>query len=147
MAFKITDACVKCGSCADQCPVEAISEGDDFYVIDADVCVSCVQTPTTIGFDTENAILPAGKYIVKYSFEGTGDAAGTVEITPFYNGAVQELSARSDVLTDTDLQANVDGVFAFTTPAGTNLSFVATLTGATTTLTDVLFSLVIQKMS
>ena len=34
MAFKITDACVKCGSCADQCPVEAISEGEDKYVID-----------------------------------------------------------------------------------------------------------------
>ena len=41
MAFKITDACVKCGSFADQCPVEAISEGDDKFVIDADVCVSC----------------------------------------------------------------------------------------------------------
>lgn len=41
MAYKITDACVKCGSCAEQCPVEAISEGDETYVIDADVCVSC----------------------------------------------------------------------------------------------------------
>ena len=41
MAFKITDACVKCGACADNCPVEAISEGDEKYVIDADVCVSC----------------------------------------------------------------------------------------------------------
>ena len=41
MAFKITDACVKCVSCDDQCPVEAISEGDEQYVIDADVCVSC----------------------------------------------------------------------------------------------------------
>ena len=41
MAYNITDACVKCGACADQCPVEAISEGEDKYVIDADVCVSC----------------------------------------------------------------------------------------------------------
>ena len=41
MAFNITDACVKCGSCADQGPVEAISEGEDKYVIDPDVCVSC----------------------------------------------------------------------------------------------------------
>ena len=41
MAFNITDACVKCGACADNCPVEAISEGDEKYVIDADVCVSC----------------------------------------------------------------------------------------------------------
>lgn len=41
MAFVISDSCVKCGSCADQCPVVAISEGDDKFVIDADVCVSC----------------------------------------------------------------------------------------------------------
>ena len=41
MAFNITDACVKCGACADNCPVEAISEGDEKFVIDADVCVSC----------------------------------------------------------------------------------------------------------
>ena len=41
MAYTITDACVACGSCADQCPVEAISEGGGKFVIDADVCVSC----------------------------------------------------------------------------------------------------------
>jgi ferredoxin len=41
MAYKITDACVKCGACAENCPVEAISEGEDKYVIDADTCVSC----------------------------------------------------------------------------------------------------------
>ena len=41
MAYNITDACVSCGSCAAQCPVEAISEGEGKYVIDADVCVSC----------------------------------------------------------------------------------------------------------
>ena len=41
MAYKITDACVKCGTCADNCPVEAISEGDELYVIDADVWVNC----------------------------------------------------------------------------------------------------------
>ena len=41
MAYNITDACVKCGSCAENCPVEAISEGEDTYVIDAEVWVSC----------------------------------------------------------------------------------------------------------
>lgn len=41
MAYRITDACVRCGACADACPVECISEGDDKYVIDADSCVSC----------------------------------------------------------------------------------------------------------
>jgi ferredoxin len=40
MAYKITDKCVACGTCAGECPVEAISEGNP-YVIDADKCVSC----------------------------------------------------------------------------------------------------------
>lgn len=41
MAYKITDACVKCGVCADTCPLGAITEGDDAYVINADECVDC----------------------------------------------------------------------------------------------------------
>ena len=41
MAFKITDACVKCGACAGVCPVSAITEGDDKYVIDPDTCIGC----------------------------------------------------------------------------------------------------------
>ena len=41
MAYKITDACISCGSCAASCPVEAISEGDGIYVIDADKCIDC----------------------------------------------------------------------------------------------------------
>ena len=41
MAFKITDECVACGACAADCPVEAISEGDGKFVIDADTCIEC----------------------------------------------------------------------------------------------------------
>ena len=41
MAYKISDDCISCGACAAQCHVEAISEGDGKYVIDADTCVSC----------------------------------------------------------------------------------------------------------
>lgn len=41
MAYVITDECVECGACAEQCPVEAIAEGDGKYVIDADTCVEC----------------------------------------------------------------------------------------------------------
>ena len=41
MAYKISDDWISCGACAAQCPVEAISEGDGKYVIDADTCVSC----------------------------------------------------------------------------------------------------------
>jgi NAD-dependent dihydropyrimidine dehydrogenase PreA subunit len=40
MAYKITDKCVACGSCINECPMGAISEGD-IYVIDADACVGC----------------------------------------------------------------------------------------------------------
>ncbi len=41
MAYVITDECIACGSCEDECPVEAISEGDDKYVIDAKLCTDC----------------------------------------------------------------------------------------------------------
>ncbi len=41
MAFKITDECISCGACADECPVSAIAEGDGKYEIDADTCIAC----------------------------------------------------------------------------------------------------------
>lgn len=39
--YVITDNCVGCGTCAENCPVEAIAEGDAHYEINQDVCVSC----------------------------------------------------------------------------------------------------------
>ncbi len=41
MAYKITDACVSCGTCEAECPVSAISEGDTQYNIDPDACIDC----------------------------------------------------------------------------------------------------------
>ena len=41
MAYVISDSCVSCGACAAECPVEAISQGDALYVIDADTCIDC----------------------------------------------------------------------------------------------------------
>ncbi|MBQ8813883.1 MAG: 4Fe-4S binding protein [Lachnospiraceae bacterium] len=41
MAHVINDDCISCGACAAECPVEAIAEGDDKYVVDADTCVDC----------------------------------------------------------------------------------------------------------
>ena len=41
MAYKISEECISCGACPGGCPVEAISEGDERYVIDADVCIDC----------------------------------------------------------------------------------------------------------
>ena len=40
MAYVITDDCIACGSCIDECPVGAISEGD-IYKIDPDTCTDC----------------------------------------------------------------------------------------------------------
>ena len=41
MAYVITDSCVSCGTCADQCPCSAISEGDGKYEINPDECIDC----------------------------------------------------------------------------------------------------------
>ena len=41
MAYKITDACLSCGACAQGCPMEAITEGPDKYVIDPEKCIDC----------------------------------------------------------------------------------------------------------
>lgn len=41
MAYVITDECICCGTCIDECPAEAISEGDDKYTIDPELCTDC----------------------------------------------------------------------------------------------------------
>ena len=41
MTHVISDDCTMCGACVEECPVEAISEGDPKYVIDADTCTDC----------------------------------------------------------------------------------------------------------
>ncbi|NLJ40810.1 MAG: 4Fe-4S binding protein [Clostridiales bacterium] len=41
MAYVINDECIACGVCESECPVEAISPGDDIYVIDAELCTDC----------------------------------------------------------------------------------------------------------
>ena len=41
MAMKITEECISCGACEPECPVSAISEGDEIYIIDPAVCVEC----------------------------------------------------------------------------------------------------------
>lgn len=40
MAYKISDECIACGTCIDECPVDAIAEGD-IYTIDAELCTDC----------------------------------------------------------------------------------------------------------
>ena len=39
--YQITDECTACGTCAEECPVDAISEGSDKYAIDQEKCTEC----------------------------------------------------------------------------------------------------------
>jgi ferredoxin len=41
MAHTINSDCIACGACADTCPVGAIGEGAERYVIDAHTCIDC----------------------------------------------------------------------------------------------------------
>jgi ferredoxin len=49
MATVITEECINCGACEPECPNSAISQGDDIYIINADLCTECV------GFHGEEA--------------------------------------------------------------------------------------------
>ena len=42
MATHITTDCINCGACEPECPNQAISEGDEIYVIDPKLCTECV---------------------------------------------------------------------------------------------------------
>jgi len=37
----ISDECISCGACEAECPVDAISEGEEHYEIDPEVCTGC----------------------------------------------------------------------------------------------------------
>lgn len=41
MAHIISEECIKCGACEGECPVDAISEGEDRFEIDPDNCIDC----------------------------------------------------------------------------------------------------------
>ena len=49
MAVIITDTCINCAACIDECPVEAIVDndenptGEDIYFVHADKCVECID--------------------------------------------------------------------------------------------------------
>ena len=40
MPRRISDACIACGLCQSNCPVDCISAGD-IYSIDAEQCIAC----------------------------------------------------------------------------------------------------------
>ncbi len=42
MAYMITEECINCGACEPECPNQAITAGDERYVIDPAKCTECV---------------------------------------------------------------------------------------------------------
>jgi ferredoxin len=42
MATMITEECINCGVCEPECPNEAISEGEETFVINPSLCTECV---------------------------------------------------------------------------------------------------------
>ena len=41
MVHVISDECISCGACEPVCPAEAITDGDEKYIIDAEACTDC----------------------------------------------------------------------------------------------------------
>ncbi len=65
MAYKITDDCISCGACEDECGNEAISEGESIYVIDPDRCTECVgnfESPMCAEVCPVDACVPDPEY-------------------------------------------------------------------------------------
>ena len=42
MSMFITDECINCDVCEPECPNDAISQGEEIYVIDVSLCTECV---------------------------------------------------------------------------------------------------------
>lgn len=42
MSLMITDECINCDVCEPECPNDAISQGDEIYEIDPNLCTECV---------------------------------------------------------------------------------------------------------
>ena len=61
MALIINEECISCYACVEECPNEAISEGDPIYIIDPDLCTECVgffDEPQCVNACPVDAIVP-----------------------------------------------------------------------------------------
>ncbi len=64
MSYVITSPCVgeKAAECVDVCPVDCISEGEDQFLIDPDICIDCGACQSVCPVEAvfhEDELLPA----------------------------------------------------------------------------------------
>lgn len=61
MSLKITEDCIACDACVDECPNGAIEVGDPVYLIDPDLCTECIERggePLCVQVCPVDAIVP-----------------------------------------------------------------------------------------
>jgi ferredoxin len=61
MALFISDECIACDACREECPNEAIEENEPVYIIDSDRCTECVgyyDEPSCIAVCPVDCIIP-----------------------------------------------------------------------------------------
>ncbi len=61
MSLLITNECIACDACRDECPTGAIEEADPIYIIDPDICTECVgyyDEPSCIAVCPVECIVP-----------------------------------------------------------------------------------------
>jgi len=61
MSLMITEECIACDACRDECPNLAIEEADPIYIIDPDSCTECVghfDEPSCIAVCPVDCIIP-----------------------------------------------------------------------------------------
>lgn len=66
MSLKITDECIACDACREECPNAAITEGDPIYVIDPALCTEChghYERPACADVCPVDCILPDPEHV------------------------------------------------------------------------------------
>ncbi len=61
MSLMINEECIACDACREECPNEAIEEGDPNYTIDPERCTECVgfyDEPACLSVCPVDAIIP-----------------------------------------------------------------------------------------
>ncbi len=61
MSLKISEECIACDACLEECPNGAIEPGDPIYEINSDLCTECIEydgEPQCIPVCPVDAIVP-----------------------------------------------------------------------------------------